>query len=79
MSFFGGGVHTEECLFFFSGTPGYKACSCANGWDDLISIIYVFNSFRTCSFQYCLLHTSPSLGMEMQSKKWHILIFIPRH
>ncbi|KAK7379747.1 hypothetical protein VNO78_34265 [Psophocarpus tetragonolobus] len=34
--------------FFFSGTPGYKACSGANGWDHLISIIYVFNSFRPC-------------------------------
>ncbi|KAK7343855.1 hypothetical protein VNO77_12935 [Canavalia gladiata] len=40
---------TYRRMPFFLGHLGYKVCNCANGWDDLISIIlYVFNSFRSC-------------------------------
>lgn len=49
--FFWGWCTYRRMPFFFLGHLGIKACSCANGWDDLISIIYVFNSFRTRSFQ----------------------------
>lgn len=35
-------------LLLILGHLGYKVCNCANGWDDLFSIIYVFNSLTSC-------------------------------
>lgn len=35
-------------LLLILGHLGYKDCNCANGLDDLFSIIYVFNSLTSC-------------------------------
>jgi len=41
-------------LLLILGHLGYKVCNCANGWDDLFSIIYVFNSLTSCLL-FCIL------------------------